>query len=108
MSESEANVVSLDAFRKQERDKGERGEDEGTVSTKALMVSVTLWRVNNPESPIDVSITATEADQRYNFAALFDADPGTPRLLALADGLEALAGKLRSLHNTLASPDEGA
>lgn len=89
---SSDNVVSFETYRK---------TNETAVVEKSLMVTISLWHVTNSQSPIDIAIHATDADKQYDFAALFDCDDAKPRLLALADGLDRLAGELRNVHKGL-------
>jgi hypothetical protein len=71
------------------------------------MLGIGVFGSNNPTAPIDVIVTATDSDNKYNLAKLFDFSPDESRLLALAEGLEKLAAVVRQVYGEMPVPPHG-
>jgi hypothetical protein len=98
VSDDNNKVVSLSEARAQ-REK--RGQDYDDIENAHLMLSISIFKVPGIEAPIDITISATDADSNYNLSALFVGESETtPRLLAFALGLVRLADLVVALHLT--------
>jgi hypothetical protein len=112
MGDDQTNIVSLTEFRERSNKSvinavsTEFGDSFEFKNTARMMLNITVFGLPDSEIPLDVLVSATDADSKYNLAALFENTSCKPRLLALAEGLERMSALIRHIHDGTTPPQK--